>query len=36
MSEPPEILDAIADRVLSYRPKAKRKRPRKRKKASRR
>ena len=29
--EPPEALDRIADKVLSYRPKDKRKKPRKRK-----
>jgi hypothetical protein len=35
VTEAPEILNAIADKVLSYRPKAKRKKPRKRKKAKR-
>ena len=30
--KPPEILDKIADAVLAYRPKAKRKKARKRKK----
>lgn len=34
--KPPPVLDAIADVVLSYRPKAKQKKPRKRKKAKKR
>jgi hypothetical protein len=33
--KPPPVLDAIADVVLAYRPKSKRKKPRKRKKAKR-
>lgn len=36
MKKAPEILDKIADVVLNYRPKSKRKKPRKRKKAKRR
>lgn len=36
MKKAPEILDKIADVVLSYRPKSKIKKPRKRKKAKRR
>ena len=35
MKAAPKALDAIADVVLAYRPKSKRKKPRKRKKAKR-
>jgi hypothetical protein len=36
MKDTPEVLDRIADKVLSYRPKDRAKKPRKRKKANRR